>query len=360
MVRWCRTPNGSSICPRASVTRSSRAREIGWTTASGCRRRRMGWRRLPVPTGASSWFAITNSSRLGRTRARSDKNTRRSPRSTASSSTTSARAARTRAARRRSSTIRRRRKVERQFLSLDRNAAQLRRGADAVGQLDHAAKKPSNCRMRQNEQRHGYNFEVPASATGPVVPVPLKAMGRFMHEAVAVEPRTSIVYQTEDRNDGLIYRFIPTTPRSAGWRRPAAGAGGARHEDTRYAKLRGDGRAEDCRGTRHSRCAGSTSTTSNGERDDLRDAWRGTRRGGLRARRGHVVRPQRGVFRLHERRPRHAWPDLQVHAEPGRRARPGRTRSPGMLQLYLEPNNSHLLESCDNVTRRAVGRPRHL
>lgn len=56
---------------------------------------------------------------------------------------------------------------------------------------------------------HGYNFEVPAEAKGLVNPVPLKAMGRFNHEAVAVDPKSGIVYQTEDSSEGLIYRFIP-------------------------------------------------------------------------------------------------------------------------------------------------------
>ncbi len=60
---------------------------------------------------------------------------------------------------------------------------------------------------------HGYNFEVPATnQIGLAEPIPLIAMGRFNHEAVAVHPATSIVYQTEDSNDGLIYRFIPNTP----------------------------------------------------------------------------------------------------------------------------------------------------
>jgi secreted PhoX family phosphatase len=60
---------------------------------------------------------------------------------------------------------------------------------------------------------HGYNFEVPTRLTGgPVEPVPLKAMGRFYHEAVAVDPKTGIVYQTEDRPDSLVYRFLPTEP----------------------------------------------------------------------------------------------------------------------------------------------------
>lgn len=60
---------------------------------------------------------------------------------------------------------------------------------------------------------HGYNFEVPASEDIRLFdPVPLKDMGRFRHEAVGVDPRTSIVYQTEDMGDGLIYRFLPNQP----------------------------------------------------------------------------------------------------------------------------------------------------
>ncbi|MBX3173006.1 MAG: DUF839 domain-containing protein [Gemmatimonadaceae bacterium] len=62
------------------------------------------------------------------------------------------------------------------------------------------------------EKNHGYNFEVSAASDGQVVPVPLKAMGRFTHEAVAVDPDSGIVYQTEDRNPSGLYRFIPATP----------------------------------------------------------------------------------------------------------------------------------------------------
>ncbi len=60
------------------------------------------------------------------------------------------------------------------------------------------------------EQEHGYIFEIPASADGPVEAVPLKAMGRFVHEAVAVDPETGIVYETEDRQIAGFYRFIPS------------------------------------------------------------------------------------------------------------------------------------------------------
>jgi hypothetical protein len=58
-------------------------------------------------------------------------------------------------------------------------------------------------------KQHGYIFEVPANATSTVKAVPLKAMGRFNHEAAAVDPKTGIVYLTEDRGDSLFYRFIP-------------------------------------------------------------------------------------------------------------------------------------------------------
>lgn len=62
------------------------------------------------------------------------------------------------------------------------------------------------------DREHGYVFEVPAAATGPVEPRPLKAMGRFEHEAVAVDPATGTIYETEDRIRGGFYRFLPNRP----------------------------------------------------------------------------------------------------------------------------------------------------
>lgn len=56
---------------------------------------------------------------------------------------------------------------------------------------------------------HGYVFEVPAHAEGPVDPQPITQMGRFTHEAVAVDPATGIVYETEDRDQAGCYRYIP-------------------------------------------------------------------------------------------------------------------------------------------------------
>lgn len=58
---------------------------------------------------------------------------------------------------------------------------------------------------------HGYVFEVPARATPALeAPVPLVGLGRFVHEAVAVDSATGILYLTEDRGDGLLYRFLPS------------------------------------------------------------------------------------------------------------------------------------------------------
>ena len=84
-------------------------------------------------------------------------------------------------------------------------------------------------------KEHGYIFEVPANETGLVDPVPLKAMGRFDHEAVCIDPRTGIVYETEDKVDGLFYRFIPTTPGrlADGGRLQALVIRGAASADTR-------------------------------------------------------------------------------------------------------------------------------
>ncbi|MFD0856433.1 alkaline phosphatase PhoX, partial [Actinomadura adrarensis] len=62
--------------------------------------------------------------------------------------------------------------------------------------------------------RHGYIFEVPNDGMGS--PVPYKDMGRFSHEAVAVDPATGYVYETEDANPSGLYRFRPNKPGDLG------------------------------------------------------------------------------------------------------------------------------------------------
>jgi secreted PhoX family phosphatase len=63
---------------------------------------------------------------------------------------------------------------------------------------------------RRLQRPHGYVFEVPVDGTR--TPRPLAAMGRFVHEAVAVDPVTSIVYETEDARRAGLYRFVPDVP----------------------------------------------------------------------------------------------------------------------------------------------------
>ena len=200
-----------------------------------------------------------------------------------------------------------------------------------------------------NEKEHGFTFEVPATTEmGLTMPVPLKAMGRFFHEAVAVDPRTSIVYQTEDRNDGLIYRYISTTPRqlAAGGKLHILLIRGRKTFDTRnYAETGGAFmKVNDPMPVQWLDIDNIQSP-----KDDLRT--RGAERGAAVFARGEGMwfgnnevffactnggLSQRGqIFRY---RPSTA------------EGTPGEESNPGTLELYLEPNNSTLLESCDNVT----------
>ena len=64
-------------------------------------------------------------------------------------------------------------------------------------------------KKRSFKQDHGYVFEVPAD--GASTAEPIKDMGRFVHEAVAVDRDSGIVYLTEDRRSSGFYRFTPNT-----------------------------------------------------------------------------------------------------------------------------------------------------
>lgn len=106
------------------------------------------------------------------------------------------------------------RRLERQFLSLAGTSLNCAGGPTPWGswitcEETEQLESPTDGFAK----RHGYAFEVPASAEPRVVePNPILGMGRFTHEACCVDPATGIVYETEDLNDGLLYRFIPRTP----------------------------------------------------------------------------------------------------------------------------------------------------
>jgi len=61
-------------------------------------------------------------------------------------------------------------------------------------------------------KRHGYVFEVdPYDQERNLDPKPIKALGRFAHESVVVDPDTGVIYETEDAGNpnGLLYRWTP-------------------------------------------------------------------------------------------------------------------------------------------------------
>ncbi|MBB6431503.1 alkaline phosphatase PhoX [Algisphaera agarilytica] len=222
------------------------------------------------------------------------------------------------------------------------------------------------------EKDHGYNFEVPASVNvGAVDPVPLTDMGRMNHEAVAVDPATGIVYQTEDRQDGCIYRFIPNTPGKLqdGGRLQALMVRDQPSLDTRnwleaISEEEAKGYTSSASFTAMDAAAGSSvripllepmevtwidveDVTSPG--DDLRHQVFAN--GGARFARGEGMWWGRqsvffacttgGVNRKGQ-----VWRYVPSRVE----GQPEEERFPGKLELFLEPNDHELVENCDNVT----------
>ena len=125
-------------------------------------------------------------------------------------------------------------KVEKHFLSLAGTERNCAGGPTPWGSwltCEESVTKPDGKRTRT----HGWVFEVPAAARELVDPVPLTALGRFNHEAIAVDPATGILYLTEDTPDSLLYRFLPSEPGrlDAGGRLQALALPDLKHGDTR-------------------------------------------------------------------------------------------------------------------------------
>ena len=198
-----------------------------------------------------------------------------------------------------------------------------------------------------SEKDHGYNFEVPVNATGPVEPIPLKAMGRFNHEAVAVEPRSGVVYQTEDRDDGLLYRFIPRKRGDlrSGGKLQAMVVRDRKSCDTRNFPTTGEPKL---RVGEYLDVEWIDMRDVQSPKDDLRkrgrDAgaaifargegiWYGNEEVYFACTNGGIGRKGQ-IFR---------YVPSPFEATAKEKDQPGR------LQLYLEPNNTKLVNRCDNV-----------
>ena len=241
-------------------------------------------------------------------------------------------------------------RLERQWLSLIGTNTNCAGGVMPWGSWISCEEAVQNS-DKEIEKDHGYNFEVPALAEGLVDPVPLKAMGRFRHEAVTHDSKTDFIYQTEDRGEGLLYRFMPKEKKrlAAGGKLQALRLRDTPRADTRNYKeqvfkpkeklavdwvdienveapddeLRFQGFYEDnC--ARFSRGEGIW-TGKDGIYFACTD--------GGKKKKGQIWRFVPGPFD----------------------GTADEAKQPGTLELFIEPNDGSLVENCDNVTMAPWG-----
>ncbi len=211
--------------------------------------------------------------------------------------------------------------------------------------------------LKSNEifnQDHGYNFEVPAASTIQLYdPIPLKAMGRFNHEAVCVDPRTGIVYQTEDRHDGLIYRYIPDVPGSLreGGRLQVLAIGGSPSYDTRNWPT---SRSKKMKPGRPYNVYWLDIDDVEAPNDDLRH--RGHESGAAVFARGEGIWFGENEFYFAcTNGGREELGQIFRYTPSPKEGQENELSTPGTLELFLEPNRSHIVENCDNLTIGANG-----
>ncbi|MDQ8184515.1 alkaline phosphatase PhoX [Pelagicoccus sp. SDUM812002] len=199
------------------------------------------------------------------------------------------------------------------------------------------------------EKDHGYCFEVPASdQMGLALPVPIKGMGRFNHEAVAVDPKSGIVYLTEDRWDGLIYRYIPNERGRLvnGGKLQALAIVGESSRDTR--NWPEENQPEFPANT-------PVSTTwidmedVEAPEDDLR--YRGFVTGAARFARGEGMHYGNGsiYFACTNGGPQKFGQIFRYTPSPLEGSE-GESKTPGQLELFVESHDSQLMQACDNLT----------
>lgn len=196
------------------------------------------------------------------------------------------------------------------------------------------------------EKDHGYCFEVPATAEPALAPpIPLKDMGRFNHEAIAMHAASGIVYLTEDRGDGLLYRFLPNHPGklAEGGRLQALVARDRKSLDTR------NWDSDLLRPGQKLAVQWITMEEVQSPKDDLRA--RGYELGAARFARGEGMWSDRNsiYFACTNGGRAKKGQIFKYTASPGEGTK-DEQRKPGMLELFIEPNNADLLENADNLT----------
>ncbi|MGP1310511.1 MAG: alkaline phosphatase PhoX, partial [Phycisphaerales bacterium] len=210
-------------------------------------------------------------------------------------------------------------------------------------------------------RRHGYAFEIPASAEpGMVEPLPILGMGRFIKEACCVDPTSGIVYLTEDLHDGLLYRFIPNVPEQMhkGGRLQALMIRNAPSFDTRNWVGAGRGASG---GAARTIAVGEIFETDWIDVDDI-DApdndlrYRGFKSGAARFARGegmywanesaYIVCTNGGAAKRGQ-----VWRYVPSRFE----GTADETKFPGRLELFVEPNNAAALDMPDNIAAAPNG-----
>ncbi|MEO0530952.1 MAG: alkaline phosphatase PhoX [Planctomycetota bacterium] len=206
-------------------------------------------------------------------------------------------------------------------------------------------------------KEHGYCFEVPATADAKLAdPVPLVAMGRMRHEAVAVHPASGAVFETEDIDDGAFYRFLPTTPGklAEGGRLQALVVRGKPSLDTRNW------------GEQPSVAVGDRFEVDwidldepESPNDDLR--YRAFDAGAARFARGEGIWWVDGdaeagsiYFACTSGGTKRIGQIWKYTPSPGE-GEAGECANAGVLELFLEPNDSRLIENADNLTAAPWG-----
>ncbi len=221
------------------------------------------------------------------------------------------------------------------------------------------------------EKDHGYCFEVPASATpGLAKPVPLTAMGRFNHEAIAVDPKSGVVYLTEDRGEkrdplpeellpglekpkpkpeelgaGLLYRYIPEVPGQL----------------ARGGKLQAM-RIQDKPGIHTGNWGGDRIPVGqalevgwvdmeniDSPKDDLRHQGRAKGAAGFQRGEGIWTGSDGIYFACTDGGSRKKGQIWRYRPSPDE-GKPAEKDKPGRLELYLEPDDPDVLEMCDNIS----------
>lgn len=194
-------------------------------------------------------------------------------------------------------------------------------------------------------QDHGWVFEIPVAPGRIVKADPIRAMGRFNHEAAVCDPRSGAIYMTEDRGDSLFYRFLPSEPAALhrggrlqalamtdpdladtrNWARPVLAAGG--WHDVRWIDL----------------------DDVESPRDDLRK--RGAGAGAAIFARGEGIHGGDGeiYFTCTSGGPARRGQIMRYRPSPAEGGE-GEAAAPGQLQLFLESTDPEHFSFGDNLT----------